>query len=198
MRGNLKKIIGWICGAPIYRFRGWTFEIPHYGGPWPVRKNGEPRKKAGRKFWKMYDEFDILSDSQKELFRAGGGCVPLYNKEEGTPVVVHFVLTRHWYAEMLAGRKDIEYREITPYWSSRLTRRKVTHAAFSCGYTARGRFVRPVTMIDIGPCPYRGWTGEFYRVHLGPIMQNPTGQPPPRLGGGSVAPGCWASESKGK
>jgi len=27
---------------------------------------------------------------------------------------------------------------------------------------------------------------------------NPTGQPPPRLGGGSVAPGCWASESKGK
>jgi len=27
---------------------------------------------------------------------------------------------------------------------------------------------------------------------------NPTGQPPPRFGGGSVAPGCWASESKGK
>lgn len=27
---------------------------------------------------------------------------------------------------------------------------------------------------------------------------NPTGQPPPRLGGGSAPSGCWASESKGK
>jgi len=88
------------------------------------------------------------------------------------PLVVHFVLKRHWHAEMLAGRKDIEYRAITPYWTARLTRRPVTHAAFSCGYTARGRFVRPVTKIDIGPCPYPGWTGNFYRVHLGPIMPN--------------------------
>ena len=88
------------------------------------------------------------------------------------PLVVHFVLKRHWHAEMLAGRKDIEYRAITPYWTARLTRRPVTHAAFSRGYTARGRFVRPVTLIDIGPCPYPGWTGNFYRVHLGPIMPN--------------------------
>jgi len=29
-----------------------------------------------------------------------------------------------------------------------------------------------VTTIDIGPCPYPGWTGNFYRVHLGPIMPN--------------------------
>ena len=91
------------------------------------------------------------------------------------PVVVHFVLQRHWHAEMLAGRKDIEYRAITPYWTARLMRRPVTHAAFSRGYTARGRFVRPVTRIDIGPCPYPGWTGDFYRVHLGPIMHNAEG-----------------------
>jgi len=75
---------------------------------------------------------------------------------------------------MLAGRKDIEYRDITPYWKARLMRRRVTHAAFSRGYTARGRFVRPVTHIDIGPCPYPGWTGNFYRIHLGPIMHNAT------------------------
>lgn len=87
-------------------------------------------------------------------------------------LVVHFVLKRHWHAEMLAGRKDIEYRAITPYWTARLTRRQVTHAAFSRGYTARGRFIRQVTLIDIGPCPYPGWTGDFYRVHLGPIMHN--------------------------
>jgi len=90
------------------------------------------------------------------------------------PLVVHFVLKRHWHAEMLSGRKDIEYRAITPYWTSRLVKPgyRITHAAFSRGYTARGRFVRPVTLIDIGPCPYPGWTGDFYRVHLGPIMHN--------------------------
>lgn len=86
-------------------------------------------------------------------------------------LVVHFVLKRHWHAEMLAGRKDIEYRAVTPYWTARLTLRPVTHAAFSRGYTVRGRFVRTVTKIDIGPCPYPGWTGDFYRVHLGPITQ---------------------------
>ena len=96
-------------------------------------------------------------------------------------LVAHFVLKRHWHAEMLAGRKDIEYRAITPYWTARLMRHlrggpKVTHAAFSRGYTARGRFIRPVTLIDIGPCPYPGWTGDFYRVHLGPIMHNTTGE----------------------
>lgn len=82
---------------------------------------------------------------------------------------VHFILTRHWYDEMVQGRKDIEYRAVTPYWTARLTRRPVTHAVFSLGYTARVRIVRPVNAIDIGPCPYSGWTGDFYRVHLGPI-----------------------------
>ena len=85
---------------------------------------------------------------------------------------VHFVLARHWHAEMLAGRKDIEYRAITSYWTARLARRPVTHAAFSRGYTTNGRFVRTVTRIDIGPCPYPKWTGDFYRDHLGPIMHN--------------------------
>ncbi|NQU75725.1 MAG: hypothetical protein HQ546_05365 [Planctomycetes bacterium] len=86
--------------------------------------------------------------------------------------VVHFVLKRHWHQEMLAGHKDIEYRAVTPYWTARLAHRPVTHAAFSRGYTARGRFVRTVTKIDIGPCSYPGWAGDFYCVHLGPIMRN--------------------------
>lgn len=86
------------------------------------------------------------------------------------PVVVHFVLKGHWYTEMLAGRKDIEYRAVKPYWTARLATRPVTHAAFSRGFTTKGRLIRTVTKIDIGPCPYSGWTGDFYRVHLGPII----------------------------
>lgn len=87
-------------------------------------------------------------------------------------VVVHFILKRHWMAEMLAGRKDVEYRAVTPYWTARLTRRQVTHAEFRPGYVARRGIIRPVTKIDIGPCPYPGWPGDYYRIHLKPIMHN--------------------------
>jgi hypothetical protein len=84
--------------------------------------------------------------------------------------VVFFTLTRHWFNQMLAGEKDIEYREVTPYWTARLTKRPITHAVFSCGYTRHGRIVRPVYGIDVGPCPYPEWKGEYYRISLGPIM----------------------------
>ena len=60
-----------ICSPREYTFQGWTFE-DSYTGPWPLKKNGELRERCGRKFWKMYDEFDRLPN--KEEFRTGGGC----------------------------------------------------------------------------------------------------------------------------
>jgi hypothetical protein len=78
---------------------------------------------------------------------------------------------------MLAGQKDTEYRDVTPYWTARLTRRPLTHAVFTPGYTGRERIMRPITSIDVGPCEYPGWTGNYYRIHLGPIMHNASGQP---------------------
>jgi hypothetical protein len=84
---------------------------------------------------------------------------------------MHFSLEGHWFDEMKAGRKDIEYRSVTPYWTARLTRVPITHAVFSRGYSAKERFTRPVLSIDVGPCPYPGWTGDFYRIHLGPIEE---------------------------
>lgn len=90
--------------------------------------------------------------------------------ETRNPVLLHFVLKRHWYEEMKAGRKDIEYRAITPYWTARISCRRNTHAAFSCGYKAKGRIVRPILFIDMGTCPYPGWEGIYWRIHLGPIV----------------------------
>jgi len=89
------------------------------------------------------------------------------------PVVLHLVLTRHWFDEMLAGRKDIEYRACTPYWRRLLwgRRRRITHARFSRGYTSR-TILRPVLAVDCGGCPYDGWDGRFYRLHLGEIVEN--------------------------
>jgi hypothetical protein len=80
--------------------------------------------------------------------------------------VVFFVLKGPWYDEIEAGRKRIEYRAVTPYWTARLCGKKITHAIFSRGYSRRNRLLRRVTKIDIGPCPYPGWNGRFYRVHL--------------------------------
>jgi hypothetical protein len=55
------------CGLPkLYRFKGWFFEIHRYSGPWPLCKNGDLKKRAGAKFWKMWSEFEKLGhDAEK-------------------------------------------------------------------------------------------------------------------------------------
>ncbi len=44
-------------------------------GPWPHKKEGELRKRAGRKFWDMIKRFE--AEPNRELFRVGGGCIRL-------------------------------------------------------------------------------------------------------------------------
>lgn len=66
---------GFICVPRIYIYAGWTFEVSNYGGAWPLKQNGDPRKRAGDRFWSMWEKFDTLSDGKKELHRIAGGCV---------------------------------------------------------------------------------------------------------------------------
>ncbi len=70
----MAEIHGYICGPRLYEFEGWFFEESAYGGPWPLCKNGELRKRAGRKFWAMWGRFDSLKDIEKGKYRVGGGC----------------------------------------------------------------------------------------------------------------------------
>ena len=88
-------------------------------------------------------------------------------------VVLHLVLTGHWFDEMLAGRKHVEYRRCTPHWRRLLwdRRRRITHARFARGYTSR-TILRPVLAVDCGGCPYDGWEGRYYRLHLGGIVED--------------------------
>ena len=67
-------IHGTICTTPTYHYNGWDFE---YGqcGPWPLKNDGELRKKCGRKFLDDLDGFFKLSDDDKKQFRVGGGCI---------------------------------------------------------------------------------------------------------------------------
>ncbi|KKU86990.1 MAG: hypothetical protein UY18_C0050G0018 [Microgenomates group bacterium GW2011_GWF2_47_9] len=64
---------GWICGPRIYEFAGWTFGYG-YTGVWPLKKDGELRKRCGKKFFKDVEPFLKLSDKKKRRYRIGGGC----------------------------------------------------------------------------------------------------------------------------
>jgi hypothetical protein len=78
--GNVVKfekknaIHGFICGPRIYEWNGIYFEYG-YCGPWPLKKNGEIKARAGKKFFDSLDAFFKLSDKEKEAFRVGGGCI---------------------------------------------------------------------------------------------------------------------------
>jgi hypothetical protein len=71
----MPRITGIVCSPRIYSYKGWTFEINSASGPWPLRKGGELRARAGRVFWKVWSEFEDLTDEQKKDCRVGGGCV---------------------------------------------------------------------------------------------------------------------------
>jgi len=64
---------GFICGGPrIYEYKGWMFEYG-YGGPWSLKKDGSLRKRAGRAFYKMFQEWYDLGKDDREQYRVGGG-----------------------------------------------------------------------------------------------------------------------------
>ena len=59
---------GFVCFHPIYVYDGYTFEVHSYFGPWPLKKNGEPRVNVPNGFWGMVDRFTALSDEEKETY----------------------------------------------------------------------------------------------------------------------------------
>lgn len=86
---------------------------------------------------------------------------------EGEPVTLDLVLTGEWFGEVEAGRKTVEYRAMTPQWARLIWERRARIVAvrFRRGYTRRA-IERAVWYVDIGRCPYEGWTGLYYRVHF--------------------------------
>lgn len=68
-------IHGWVCGPKIYKFNNITFEFSYAAGPWPLKKNGEPKKRAGKKFYELFEEFEKLPKEEKRKYRISGGCI---------------------------------------------------------------------------------------------------------------------------
>ena len=75
---------------------------------------------------------------------------------------------KKWYDAIRNGTKDVEYREIKDYWTKRLSKIKSGDiVTFRHGYKrTNGDIYAKVTKIDIGSCPYQGWSGDYYRIHF--------------------------------
>ena len=59
------KVNGIMTVANVYEFKGFTFEYHSLFGPVKVNKNFEPSACMGRKFFKVYSEWDKLSLEEK-------------------------------------------------------------------------------------------------------------------------------------
>jgi len=57
--------------ASMYEFEGWKFEYYRTKplSPWPLKKDLEPRARAGNKFYDMLGRFLELSVEDQETFR---------------------------------------------------------------------------------------------------------------------------------
>jgi hypothetical protein len=59
------KVDGIMTLVNIYQYKGFLFEYHTLFGPVKVNKNFDPASRMGRKFWKMYAEWDKLTKEEK-------------------------------------------------------------------------------------------------------------------------------------
>lgn len=69
--GVVKAPVVRVSRIHAYEFQGWAFEYYRSKpiSPWPLKKNLEPRAKAGRGFYKMLSDFEKLSVQDQEQKR---------------------------------------------------------------------------------------------------------------------------------
>lgn len=71
----MTEIHGHMCGPKVYEFEGVKFEYSDYNGPYPLKKNGDPKMNPDRKFYDLFDRFNKLTEEEKKKRRIGGGCI---------------------------------------------------------------------------------------------------------------------------
>lgn len=63
-----------LCIPRQYLYKGVSFEFATMVGPWPLKKDGEPRARAGRGFYAKIGPWLKMTREEQEKFRVGGGC----------------------------------------------------------------------------------------------------------------------------
>lgn len=80
------------------------------------------------------------------------------------PEILHLNLHREFFDAIAAGRKRIEYRRRSPYWRTRLERRKYDLILFRNGYASSA----PEMLVE-----FRGLRrqGRDYAIRLGKVLK---------------------------
>jgi len=60
----MSKIVAFLCSSITYSYEGWVFDLPKYTSPWPLKRNGDPRERAGRQFYQMVKRFEKLTKEE--------------------------------------------------------------------------------------------------------------------------------------
>ena len=102
--------------------------------------------KTIRVFTETAERFRAFVPHERDRAAAATEALNGYLDAHGAPmperkpkICIRASLTYHWYDEIAAGRKTVEYREINPYWESRLWEggraKDIGAIEFSRGYT---------------------------------------------------------------
>jgi len=84
------------------------------------------------------------------------------------PKILHLTLKRKWFDLIASGEKRREYREIKPYWATRIEGREYDEIYFRNGYGKDRPFMR---------VEYKGWKFDIwegrkvYALKLGKILE---------------------------
>lgn len=63
---------GIVCLPNIYKYEGFIFEFHNYLGPFKLKKDFEPAKREGRKFYNVVTKWCKLNKRQKNKTRVYG------------------------------------------------------------------------------------------------------------------------------
>ena len=67
---------GIFCTATVYKYKGVLFEYSRRNGPWPLKKNEDPKVYPSKTFWKLWEEFSALTKKQQATYIVqDGGCL---------------------------------------------------------------------------------------------------------------------------
>lgn len=77
------------------------------------------------------------------------------------------VLKRCWFLAIGRGEKTVEYRRCGHYWGTRLRDLKPGDLIeFRLGYSKVNTIRAEFVMMDVGKCPYDGFTDDYFRIHF--------------------------------
>ena len=98
----------------------------------------------------------------KKLFNTREKVTSFIKEVINNKKVLHLNLYRKYFDEIVSGKKTIEYRDKTPYWTTRLSNKKYDYIYFRNGYSKDA----PMMLVE-----YKGVTiTNQFEITLGEVL----------------------------